>query len=171
MDDSIYQEILQTIHETGKVFERLPSTYADKDEGSLRDHLILQLEPRFVYSSTGETFNRNGKTDILVRHEKRNVFVAECKLWGGAKKHFETIDQILSYLTWRDSKTAIVYFMDTREMAAPLKAIEESTHQHPCFLKFNGKQDGSRFDYSFHLPADKGIAIRLSVCFHLPKSD
>jgi hypothetical protein len=39
--DDIYQAILQVIHETGKVFERLPSTYAGKDEEALRDHLIL----------------------------------------------------------------------------------------------------------------------------------
>jgi hypothetical protein len=130
----------------------------------------LQLEPRFEYSSTGETFNKSGKTDILVRHQKSNIFVAECKFWGGAKKHFETIDQILSYLTWRDSKTAIVYFMDTKEMAAPLKAIEESTSQHPCFVKFNCKKHDSWFDYTFHLTADKGVLLRLSIlCFHLPK--
>ncbi len=170
IDETIYQEILQTIHETGKVFERLPKTYADKDEEALRDHLILQLEPRFEYSTTGETFNKSGKTDILIRHEKSNIFVAECKFWGGAKKHFETIDQVLSYLTWRDSKTAIVYFMDTQEMAAPLKAIDESTSQHSCFAKLNGKKLESWFDYTFHLPQDKGIAIRLSIlCFHLPK--
>jgi hypothetical protein len=170
LDEGIYQEILKTIHETGKVFERLPSTYAGKDEESLRDHLILQLEPRFEYSSTGETFNKSGKTDILVRHQKSNIFVAECKFWGGAKKHFETIDQILSYLTWRDSKTAIVYFMDTKEMAAPLKAIEESTSQHPCFVRFNGKKYDSWFDYTFHLTSDKGVLLRLSIlCFHLPK--
>ena len=170
LEETIYQEILKTIHETGKVFERLPSTYAGKDEESLRDHLILQLEPRFEYSSTGETFNRSGKTDILVRHQKSNIFVAECKFWGGAKKHFETIDQILSYLTWRDSKTAIVYFMDTKEMAAPLRAIEESTSQHPCFVKFNGKKYDSWFDYTFHLTSDEGVLLRLSIlCFHLPK--
>ena len=80
MDEAIYREILQTIHETGKVFERLPRTYADKDEEALRDHLILELEPRFAYSTTGETFNKQGKTDILIRHEKSNLFVAECKL-------------------------------------------------------------------------------------------
>jgi hypothetical protein len=170
MDEGIYQEILKTIYDTGKVFERLPSTYADKDEESLRDHLILQLEPRFEYSTTGETFNKTGKTDILIRHEKANLFVAECKFWGGAKKHFETVDQILSYLTWRDSKTAIVYFVDKKEMSAPLKAIEESTPQHPCFVKLNSKKNESWFDYTFHLPGDRGIPIRLSVlCFHLPK--
>jgi len=170
LDEGIYQDILQTIQDTGKVFERLPRTYADKDEEALRDHLILQLEPRFEYSTTGETFNKNGKTDILIRHEKNNIFVAECKFWGGAKKHGETIDQILSYLTWRDSKTAIVYFVDTKEMAAPLKAIEESTSQHSCFEKLNGKKQESWFDHTFHLPGDKGIPIRLSIlCFHLPK--
>ncbi len=94
LDETIYQEILRVIHETGKVFERLPSTYADKDEESLRDHLILQLEPHFEYSTTGETFNKTGKTDILIRHEKSNIFVAECKFRGGAKKHYETIDQV-----------------------------------------------------------------------------
>jgi hypothetical protein len=171
VDEAIYQEILTTIYETGKVFERLPSTYADKDEESLRDHLILQLEPRFEYSTTGETFNKTGKTDILIRHEKNNLFVAECKFWGGAKKHFETIDQILSYLTWRDSKTAIVYFVETKEISAPLKAIEESTPQNACFVKANGKKNESWFDYTFHLPHDEGVFIRLSVlCFHLPKS-
>jgi len=170
LDEGIYQEILQTIHETGKVFERLPRTYADKDEEALRDHLILQLEPRFEYSTTGETFNKSGKTDILIRHEKSNIFVAECKFWRGAKQHHETIDQVLSYLTWRDSKTAIVFFVDTKEMAAPLQAIEDSTPKHPSFVKFNGKKHDSWFDYTFHLPNDTGVPIRLSIlCFHLPK--
>ncbi|MDT8067935.1 MAG: hypothetical protein ROO76_07170 [Terriglobia bacterium] len=171
LEENIYQDILKVIHDTGKVFERLPRTYAGKDEESLRDHLILQLEPQFEYSTTGETFNKTGKTDILIRYEKSNIFVAECKFWGGSKKHLETIDQILSYLTWRDSKTAIVYFMDTKEMSAPLKAIEVDTPGHLCFVKLNGKKDDSWFDYTFHLPGDKGVPIRLSIlCFHLPKS-
>jgi hypothetical protein len=148
----------------------LPSTYANKDEESLRDHLILQLEPRFEYSATGETFNKTGKTDILIRHQKSNIFVAECKFWRGQKGHFETIDQVLSYLTWRDSKAAIIYFVDGKEMSVPLKVIEESTLKHSCFLKFNEKTHDSWFDYTFHLPADSGVQIRLSIlCFHLPK--
>lgn len=76
------------------------------------------------------------------------------------------------YLTWRDSKTAIVYFMNTKEMAAPLKAIEEFTSQHPCFLKLNSRKEASWFDYTFHLPGDEGVSIRLTIlCFHLPKRD
>ena len=77
LDEGNYQEILTVIQHTGQQFERLPRTYADKDEEALRDHLILVLEPNFEYSTSGETFNKGGKTDILVRYEKANVFVAE----------------------------------------------------------------------------------------------
>lgn len=170
LDQAIYDEILQTIFDTGRVFERLPSTYADKDEETLRDHLILNLEPRFQIGTTGETFNKSGKTDILMRYEGKNVFVAECKFWGGQKQHHKTIDQLLSYLTWRDSKAAVVYFVGTREITAPLKAIEETTASHPCFVADKGKREESWFRYEFHLPGDESRPVHVSVlCFHLPK--
>jgi hypothetical protein len=171
LPDPVYQEILQVIHDTGQQFERLPSTYLGKDEETLRDHLILILEPRWELSTstTGETFNKAGKTDILIRFEGRNIFVGECKFWRGAKAHAETIDQLLSYLTWRDSKTAIIYFMDTKEMVAPLRSIEESTLQHPCCVGSRGKREESWFDYDFHLQGDVGRILKLSIlCFHFP---
>ncbi len=171
LDDGIYQEILQIIHDTGKTMERLPSTYSGRDEETLRDHLLLVLQPRFEGSATGETFNRAGKTDILLRYENHNIFVAECKFWGGAKKHHETIDQLLSYLTWRDSKTAVVYFVDTKAMIAPLVSIEESTPKHPCFVAYKGKRDESWFIYEMHIPGDHGRRVHMAVlCFHLPKA-
>jgi hypothetical protein len=169
LDDSLYQEILQVIHDTGKAFERLPSTYTGKDEETLRDHFILVLEPRFESSTTGETFNKCGKTDILIRYEKSNIFVGECKFWRGQKQHQETITQLLSYLTWRDSKAAIIYFMNTKEVMAPLTAINETTNQHRCFVKFRGKRDESWFDYEFHLPGDTSRSVFVSIlCFHFP---
>jgi hypothetical protein len=168
---AIYGEILQTINDTGRVFERLPSTYADKNEETLRDHLILNLEPRFQISTTGETFNKSGKTDILMRYEGKNVFVAECKFWGGQKAHFAAIDQLLSYLTWRDSKTALVYFVPTKEITAPLKAIADSTPAHPCFVADKGKQEESWFRYEFRLPKDNSRSVSVSIlCFHLPNA-
>jgi len=169
LDDAIYQDILQTIYDMGKVFERLPSTYAGKNEENLRDHLILQLEPRFEGSTTGETFNKTGKTDILIRHEKGNVFVAECKFWAGKSKHLETIDQLLSYLTWRDSKTAIIYFVNNKQMTPVLEEIRNQTPSHPCFVKpFSEKHFSWQF-FEFHLPNDPGCKIKLSIlAFHIP---
>lgn len=170
LGDDVYQQILKVIHDTGKVFERLPSTYAGKDEESLRDHLILVLEPHFEGSATGETFNKAGKTDILIRHEKSNVFVAECKWWGGSKKHTDTIDQLLSYLTWRDSKSAIVVFVDRKDFTNALKAIDETTRGHPCFVRDLGLHDETRHDYELHLPDDQDRHIKVAVlAFHLPR--
>jgi hypothetical protein len=169
LDEAIYQDILQTIYDMGKVFERLPSTYSGKDEESLRDHLILQLEPRFEGSTTGETFNKTGKTDILIRYQKGNVFVAECKFGGGKAKHHETIDQLLSYLTWRDSKTAIIYFVRNKEMMPVLNEIRTQTPSHRCFVKSTTEKDPSWQLFELHLPNDPGCKIKLSIlAFHIP---
>jgi hypothetical protein len=77
---------------------------------------------------------------------------------------------ILGYLTFRDSKTAIVYFMDTKEVMAPLKAIEESTPKHEMFVASKGRREESWFSCEFHLPGDPGRSVQLAIlCFHLPK--
>jgi hypothetical protein len=61
--------------------------------------LILPLGDR----GGGAVFSRSGKTDITVTAGDRHAFVAECKVWGGAAKFTEAVDQLLSYLVWRDS--------------------------------------------------------------------
>ncbi len=172
LDPKTYEEILQAIQDRGRSWERLPRAYAAKGEEALRDELIVQLASQFSWASTtGETFNKTGKTDILMRYEQENLFVAECKFWRGRQQHLATIDQLLKYLTWRDSKTAIVYFVDTREVSAPLKAIQEYTPEHPCFVAADGAHGESRFDFTFHLPEDGERTLRVAiVCFHLPKS-
>jgi hypothetical protein len=43
LDDTVYNYILQLIHDVGKEFERLPSLYAGKEEEHLRDHFLMML--------------------------------------------------------------------------------------------------------------------------------
>jgi len=63
-----------------------------------------------------------------------------------------------------------VYFLDTKEMAAPLKAIEEATPQHSCFVAAKGKRHESLLSYEFHLPGDHSRPVQVAIlCFHLPK--
>lgn len=123
--EDIYEEIIGITHSLGSAFERHPATYHHIDEESLRDHFLLHLEPRFslVCSATGETFNKEGKTDILVRFHGVTVFVAECKWWAGQKKYLDALTQLLEYVTWRDSKTAILLFVRNQAIAPVLKAI------------------------------------------------
>lgn len=171
LDATNYREILKVIYDTGKTWERLPSTYRDKGEEDLRDHLIMMLSPHFSLEGTvtGETFNKDGKTDILVRWQSHNVFVAECKFWGGEKRYLETIDQLLGYLTWRDSKAAVILFDRNKDISASLKAIESATPSHSNYLGSIGKNEEGWFDYRFHIRGDRNREVRIAVLvFHFP---
>jgi hypothetical protein len=168
LDSTTYNEILKMCNDMGVEIERHPDIYEDKDEEALRDFFLMVLSPHFQ-SATGETFNKHGKTDILIRHEGTNVFIAECKFWRGISSYRKTIDQLLSYLTWRDSKAAILCFIKNKELTPVLEQIESGTLRHPCFVKSCGKRTESQFQFNFHLKDDTTRGIELAVlCFHFP---
>lgn len=170
LDQATYNDILKTIYDLGRQMERLPSVYSGKEEEHLRDHFLMFLEPRYEGSATGETFNKKGKTDILLRYENSNVFVAECKYWGGKKKYLETIDQLLGYLTWRDSKAAVIKFVDNKDFTSVLKTVKEVTKDHPNYLGFVDEAGESWFNYRFHINGDRNREVKLAVIlFHFPK--
>lgn len=172
LDDSIYTSILEIIFNVGQQFERMPSTYKNKNEEELRDHILLMLEPNFQGSATGETFNKKGKTDILLRYEGENVFISECKFWKGEKSFLRTIDQLLSYLTWRDSKSSITVFVENKDFTNVIESIKTKIETHECFIKFLSESKETWFNYLFHLPDDKSRNIKLAVqLFHIPKEN
>jgi hypothetical protein len=105
-----YENILGIISSMVRVMEQSPKAFEKMGEEDLRTHFLVQLNGQYEGRATGETFNFQGKTDILIRDEGRNVFIAECKFWAGEKQFLETIDQLLSYLSWRDTKTAVLIF-------------------------------------------------------------
>lgn len=162
LNKQVYWQILEACQSLGVEMERHPSTYKDKGEEALRDLLLMLLGLNFD-SVTGETFNKKGKTDILIKHEGKNIFVAECKFWRGEKLHHETIDQILSYLTWRDSKAAIIYFVDNKNLQPVLDTIESKTPTHSCHVKMQQKGGESWFNYHFHLLDDDTRGVELAI--------
>lgn len=125
LDEREYQHILEVLKSMSLVIERNPSSFASLDEEAIRDHFLLQLNGHYEGSATGETFNASGKTDILIRVENRNVFIAECKLWRGSKGFDEAIDQLLGYLSWRDSKCALLVFNKTKDSSAVRQKMHE----------------------------------------------
>lgn len=170
LDNSLYRDILRICRDTGREMERLPSIYAGKKEETLRDHVILVLSPHFE-SVTGETFNKVGKADIVVRHEGANVFVAECKFWRGAKSLLRAIDQVLSYLTWRDSKAAILCFVRGDVISSVLSSVPSVVSQHACFRRMTSQTAEGCYQFEFHLPNDSSRGLSLAVlCFHFPKT-
>ena len=168
LDLTVYEAVLRMLRDFGREMERHPSIYLGKDEETLRDHFLMVLSPNFQ-SVTGEAFNKSGKTDILIRHEGQNVFVAECKFWSGMKNFFKTIDQTFSYLTWRDSKAAILCFVKNKEFGSVLKQIEGQTAEHECSIRFSGSQEEGWFNFYFHIKDDESRGVKLAVlCFHFP---
>lgn len=169
LDDSIYHQILKVIHDVGTGFEKLPSTYTDKDEETLRDHFLIALAPNFTGSTTGETFNKAGKTDILLRHEQSNLFVAEFKIWKGPKGCLETLSQLISYLTWRDSKAAVVFFVRNQNFTEVLDAVRATVPQHPNYLGAANPSSETWFNFRLHVDSDRNREIKLAVLlFHFP---
>jgi hypothetical protein len=164
-----YEEILRIMKNMVQVMELSPHAFLDMGEEDLRYHFLVQLNGAFKGQATGETFNFQGKTDILIRVDGRNVFIAECKFWKGEKALLGTIDQLLSYLSWRDTKAAVLVFNRNAGFSAVLAKIAEVTPKHPNFKRDLGKSDESTFRYVFAQPNDANREIALTVlAFDIP---
>ncbi|MDR1623222.1 MAG: hypothetical protein LBS00_12720 [Synergistaceae bacterium] len=112
-----YHHILKILTDMTLVMERTPSAFTSLDEEAIRTFFLVLLNGHYEGNATGETFNCSGKTDILIRDNGKNIFIAECKFWGGPKLFKETIDQLLGYTSWRDTKTAILLFNKNKDFS------------------------------------------------------
>jgi hypothetical protein len=163
LDEKEYQHILEVLKSMSLVIERNPSSFAALDEEAIRDHFLLQLNGHYEGTATGETFNASGKTDILIRAENKNVFIAECKFWRGPKAFDEAIDQLLGYLTWRDSKCALLVFNKAKDSSAVRQKMHEvmsarTQHRKTAFHRLDGD---SR--YVFVKDSDPGKDISITT--------
>ena len=131
LDMGNYEHILKVVFSMVQVMERSPNAFQNMKEEDIRNHFLVQLNGQYEGNATGETFNLSGKSDILIRVQDRNIFIAECKFWGGPKTLLETIDQILNYTNWRDTKTAILLFNRNKDFSRILEAIPETVKSHP----------------------------------------
>ncbi len=174
MANEMYTDILKVIYDFGKSMEKKPSIYQGRDEESIRDQFLLILETRYdATTATGETFNRGGKTDIILKYanDGTNLFVAECKLWHGAAEFHKGISQLFDrYLTWRDSKVALLLFVRNKDFTNIVNIIKEEALKHPYFLSVAGQRGETSFSYQFHLPADKEKKVHFEIiAFHFDK--
>lgn len=74
-----YEHILGVVNNMTLVMERSPQAFKSMDEESIRQNFLVQLNGHYEGQATGETFNYQGKTDILIRVNDKNIFIAECK--------------------------------------------------------------------------------------------
>lgn len=126
ISDADYENIQNIIHSQCSVMEMAPEGFSQLEEEKLRDVLVSTLETHYENSVTGETFRKNGKTDIQVRFENKAAFIAECKIWHGIKKFEDAIRQLFGYTTWKDTKVALIVFnKGNRNFNSILNSVDE----------------------------------------------
>lgn len=131
ISDANYADILATIKHMGSTYERTPGSYAAMKEEDLRNTLLAALNGTYLGGAVGEAFRNSGKTDICIEEKNRAAFVAECKMWTGQKSIADALKQLDSYLTWRDCKTALIYFVKRKDFLSILQTAEETLRAIP----------------------------------------
>lgn len=167
-----YEEVVGVVESTMLAMERTPSVASGKEEEELRDQILVQLNGAFKGSATGETFVQQGKTDLLVRMDDRHVFVGECKWWTGEKAFGAAIDQLLSYLPWRDEKAALILFIGRKDASAVIEKADQAVRSHSAFKRVGAASSDAARRRNFVLgqPDDPEREIHLAVLFAvLPK--
>ena len=164
-----YRNILTIIENMTKVMERSPAAFVKMEEEHLRFHYLVQLNGQYD-GVTGEAFNFQGKTDILVKQGNHNLFVAECKFWSGPQGLNDTIDQLFKYITWRDTKTAIIKFVDRKDFTASVTSAVDTMAKHPLLVGQSKQEGETRYRYTLKMPSDplRNITMTL-LLFDIPK--
>lgn len=157
-----YERILSTLQNMALVMERNPETFHSIGEEALRDHFLVQLNGIYEGQATGETFNRRGKTDIIVRLRGENIFIGECKFWGGEIKLRETLDQLLSYSTVRDDQLGMLIFNRNKNISAVLKQIPSIIKGHSSFQQ-ELDHSGTQFRFTLKHPDEPKYSLYLAV--------
>lgn len=163
-----YNKALDCISNVGKTIERNPSSFGGMGEEALRDVFLAALNGMYPGQVTGETFNRNGKTDILLRVDNRNILIGECKFWGGKQKLKETLDQLLGYATWHDDQLALLFFSRNKNFTSVRDQIPEGIGEHSSLIR---EEDHPTVDFFYIIrhPDDFDRELKLAVfAFDIP---
>jgi hypothetical protein len=162
LDKESYARILGLVRGAGRSIEQSSSRTRSLDEEGLRDMFLVPLNAHFG-TATGEAFNFTGKTDILIKERGGNLFVAECKFWGGAAQFAATIDQLLGYLTWRDTKCAIIIFNRNVGFSGVVEQLAELPKRHSQYISGPRHLDDTSNEFTFRLPNDPDRHATISV--------
>ncbi len=167
-----YDQILSSIMHCATYMETHIGSFAYMEEEHIRDHILSMLNGMLEIRATGETFNGKGKTDILYPYQEKNLFIAECKKWHGKSEFVKAIDQMEGYLSWNDTKTALLIFYRNKDsMSDKIKEMREqvtnrSNYQNTIYEK----PRGGRFLMNHPHDDKKSYYLELIV-FNLGKDD
>ncbi len=158
-----YEHILTVLENMTRVMELSPGAFNKIDEESLRTHFLMHLNGHFEGNASAETFNYEGKTDLLIKSKGKNIFIAECKFWRGERNYIDTIDQILGYLSWRDTKAAILVFSRNKNFSTVLEKLKKATTEHKNCKRLTLDRSDTSWTYLFAHKDDPNREMLITI--------
>ena len=171
LEERVFEHILGVIRMQARQMEQSPATYTGMGEEARRQTLVATLNTHYEGRAHAEAFNNEGKTDILIRHEGKSLFICECKFWTGPEGFTDTIDQLFRYVGWRDTKLAVVMFVREKGLTTILKRAKTTLGKHPHFVAWREAADETELRATMHWPGDDERLADLNVSFvHTPQA-
>jgi len=152
-EQNFHSFLIQQIFLFGQSLEKLNHLHSSFGEEEFRDYFLphlTQISKKHI--ATGETFNKKGRTDILIQDlNGTNTFVAECKLWKGKTYLSSAINQLIErYVLWRDEKIALIIFnKDNKDFEKVIDTSKQAIEEHPLFESFVEEKFKTIITYKF----------------------
>lgn len=158
--------VIEFVEAYSRQLEVSPAVYSRLTEEDLRDLVLGMLNVNFP-GSTGESFSKLGKTDMLLQIGGVGSLIVECKKWSGQKNYIEALAQLFRYLTWRHSYGVLLAFCTSKNMTSVVSGAKSAVGSHESLASAGLKEQSAsaaRFS-SIHIhPQDPGKNVEL---FHL----
>lgn len=166
ISDDDYNNIKNIINLSCISMEKAARTFCKLHEEELRDVILASLNTHYMGSATGETFNKRGKTDIHIPFENKSAYIGECKIWTGQGLFTEAIDQLFSYMRWRDTKTSLIIFNKTRkDFSKILSTIDTILSEHNlCINKM--KISNNEWQCNFKKDSESTEIVNLNIVIY-----
>ena len=91
------------------------------------------------------------------------MFIGECKFWKGPKTILDTLDQLLSYVVWRDTKAALLLFIRDADVTSVMENAVAKVEEHPNYKRKGRHASHERHDFVLHATGDPTREIHLAL--------
>jgi hypothetical protein len=169
-DELSAEDVIDILRHAGRQLETAPGVVESQGEEGLRSILLTAVNGATRGLAVAEAFNNRGKTDILVRREGVNLYLAECKNYAGPKKLGEAIDQLLRYTGWREREVGLLVFVRSTTMTTAIKAARQALSEEESVRSVQDlDDDGSDLLAIAAHPADPALDLEITIqLFNLP---
>ena len=105
-----------------------------------------------------------------IRHDDRNVFIAECLMWNGqAYLQKKMNEQLFQYAMWRDSKLALIIFNRGGNFTRTIDTMRSTVKNHPqCINQMEwNHESGARYVFRRHDDTARNFLLT-ALAFDVP---